>query len=278
MKAINNKYVVKELDTGNANIIAQGSIAKGVTITIQSDKSWVKENGVWPDTSSGKYGSYEKAYQFNVVNNYKKVKLIAIKKDNETGEVAQGDATLAGAVYGMYEDYGCTKLLKKYTTDSRNQFETDYVRCGSDYYLKEIVPPVGYLKNDKVYKIHEDGQEYTAEYNSAKSKLELGEDVVKGKVSIIKGKGNGNAGIVSPEVNAQFQVYIASSGSYDKAKDTEKDLLKTNSEGYAITKELPYGTYIVHQISGDDETEYCPDFYVDIKEQGKTYKYIRFIK
>lgn len=102
-----------------------------------------------------------------------------------------------------------TKLLKKYTTDSRNQFETDYVRCGSDYYLKEIVPPVGYLKNDKVYKIHEDGQEYTAEYNSAKSKLELGEDVVKGKVSIIKGKGNGNAGIVSPEVNAQFQVYIA---------------------------------------------------------------------
>lgn len=274
MKAINNKYVVKELDTGNANIIAQGSIAKGVTITIQSDKSWVKENGVWPDTSSGKYGSYEKAYQFNVKNNYKKVKLIAIKKDNETGEVAQGDATLAGAVYGMYEDYGCTKLLKKYTTDSRNQFETDYVRCGSDYYLKEIVPPVGYLKNDKVYKIHEDGQEYTAEYNSAKSKLELGEDVVKGKVSIIKGKGNGNAGIVSPEVNAQFQVYIASSGSYDKAKDTEKDLLKTNSEGYAITKELPYGTYIVHQISGDDETEYCPDFYVDIKEQGKTYKYL----
>ena len=108
MKAINNKYVVKELDTGNANIIAQGSIAKGVTITIQSDKSWVKENGVWPDTSSGKYGSYEKAYQFNVVNNYKKVKLTAIKKDNETGEVAQGDATLAGAVYGMYEDYGCT--------------------------------------------------------------------------------------------------------------------------------------------------------------------------
>ena len=100
------------------------------------------------------------------------------------------------------------------------------------------------------------------------------EDVVKGKVSIIKGKGNGNAGIVSPEVNAQFQVYIASRGSYDKAKDTEKDLLKTNSEGYAITKELPYGTYIVHQISGDDETEFCPDFYVDIKEQGKTYKYL----
>ena len=274
MKTISNKYVVKELDTGNANIIAQGSIAEGVTITIQSDKSWTKENGVWPDTSSGKYGSYEKAYPLDIINNYKKVKLTAVKNDNETGAVAQGDATLAGAFYGMYEDAQCTKLMKRYTTDENNQFETDYVRCGTDFYLKEITPPTGYLKNDKVYTVHENGQEYTVEYNSAKSKLELGEDVIKGNISIIKGKGNGTAGIVIPEVNAQFQVYLASSGSYDKAKAAEKDLLKTDKDGYAITKELPYGTYIVHQISGDDETEFCPDFYVDVKEHGKTYKYL----
>ena len=218
--------------------------------------------------------SYEKAYPLDIINNYKKVKLTAVKKDNETGAIAQGDSTLAGAVYGMYEDIQCTKLMKRYTTDANNQFETDYVRCGTDFYLKEITPPTGYLKNDKVYTVHENGQEYTAEYNSAKSKLELGEDVIKGNISIIKGKGNGTAGIVIPEVNAQFQVYLASSGSYDKAKAAEKDLLKTDKDGYAITKELPYGTYIVHQISGDDETEFCPDFYVDVKEHGKTYKYL----
>ena len=73
----------------------------------------------------------------------------------------------------MYEDAQCTKLMKRYTTDENNQFETDYVRCGTDFYLKEITPPTGYLKNDKVYTVHENGQEYTAEYNSAKSKLEL---------------------------------------------------------------------------------------------------------
>ena len=61
-------------------------------------------------------------------------------------KAAQGDATLAGAVYGMYEDKACTKLMKKYTTDAGTQFETDYVRCGKDYFIKEITPPTGYLK------------------------------------------------------------------------------------------------------------------------------------
>ena len=127
----------------------------------------------------------------NIVNKYKKVKLTAVKKDNETGEVAQGDATLSGAVYGMYEDKACTKLMKQYKTDKNGQFETDYVRCGTDYYLKEITPPTGYLKNDKVYVVDEDGKNYLAEYNSAKSKMELGEDVIKGYVEIIKIMTNG---------------------------------------------------------------------------------------
>lgn len=65
----------------------------------------------------------------------------------------------------MYEDKACTKLMKKYTTDAGNQFETDYVRCGKDYFIKEITPPTGYLKNEKVYTVNENGQVYTAEYN-----------------------------------------------------------------------------------------------------------------
>lgn len=273
MEDISNKYVIKELDTGNENIIATGSIAEGVTITIKSDKSWTKVDGAWPDTSNGK-GDYVKAYQIPVTNKYKKVKLTAVKKDNETGTVAQGDATLEGAVYGMYSDKACTKLMKQYTTGKNGQFETDYVRCGSDYYLKEITPPTGYLKNDTVYTIHEDGKEYTAEYNSANKKLELGEDVIKGNVDIIKIMTNGAVGITKPEANAEFQIYLASAGSYDKAKATERDYLKTNADGYAKSKDLSYGTYIVHQVKGADETEYVSDFYVDVKENGKTYKYI----
>ena len=86
--------------------------------------------------------------------------------------------------------------------------------------------------------------------------------------------GNGTAGIVKPEAGAKFQVYLASSGSYSAAKATEKDLLTTDKEGFAQTKELPYGTYLVHQIDGVDETEFAPDFYVDVKKDGETYKYL----
>lgn len=273
MDDISNKYVVKELDTGNENIIATGSIAEGMTITIKSDKSWTKVDGEWPDTANGK-GDYKKAYQLDVTNKYKKVKVTAVKLDEETGKVAQGDATLEGAVYGMYSDNACTKLMKQYTTDKNGQFETDYVRCGSDYYLKEITPPAGYLKNNKVYTVHEDGKEYTAEYNKAKKDYEVNDQVIKGNVDIIKIMTNGAVGITKPEANAEFQIYLASAGSYDRAKAAEKDYLKTNADGYAKSKDLPYGTYIVHQVKGADETEYVSDFYVDVKENGKTYKYI----
>ena len=273
MDNISNKYVVKELDTGNDNIIAIGSIAEGMTITIKSDKSWTKVDGAWPDTSEGK-GNYKKAYQLDVTNKFKKVKVTAVKLDEETGKVGQGDATLENAVYGMYSDKACAKLMKQYKTDKNGQFETDYVRCGSDYYLKEITPPTGYLENDKIYTVHEDGKEYTAEYNKAKEDYEVNDQVIKGNVDIIKIMTNGAVGITKPEANAEFQIYLASAGSYDKAKAAERDYLKTNADGYAKSKNLPYGTYIVHQVKGAHETEYVSDFYVDVKENGKTYKYI----
>lgn len=273
LKEINNQYIVREVNTNNDNIIATGSIAQGMTITIKSDKSWTKVDGSWPDTANGK-GDYEKAYQLDVTNKYKKVKVTAVKLDEETGKTAQGDATLEGAVYGMYSDKACTKLMKQYKTGKNGQFETDYVRCGSDYYLKEITPPTGYLKNDTVYTVHEDGKEYTAEYNKAKKDYEVKDKVIKGNVDITKIMTNGAVGITKPEANAEFQIYLASAGSYDNAKAAERDYLKTNADGYAKSKDLPYGTYIVHQVKGADETEYVSDFYVDVKENGKTYKYI----
>ena len=272
-KEINNQYIVREVNTNNDNIIATGSIVEGMTITIKSDKSWTKVDGAWQDTANGK-GDYEKAYQLDVTNKFKKVKVTDVKLDEETGKVAQGDATLEGAAYGMYSDKACTKLMKQYKTDKNGQFETDYVRCGADYYLKEITPPTGYLKNDTVYTVHEDGKEYTAEYNKAKKDYEVNDKVIKGNVDITKIMTNGAVGITKPEANAEFQIYLASAGSYDKAKAAEREYLKTNADGYAKSKDLPYGTYIVHQVKGADETEYVSDFLVDVKENGKTYKYI----
>ena len=93
-------------------------------------------------------------------------------------------------------------------------------------------------------------------------------------MAIIKGMGNGTAGIVSFEKSAQFQIYLASAGSYDKAKATERNILTTDLNGYAKSKQLPYGRYVVHQTVGAENTEKCSDFYVNVTENGITYQYL----
>ena len=284
MDDISNKYVIEEVNSGNDNILTSFVVDKGnnkitdatnnkVTVTLTKADSWTRNSdGKWPETAEESYSNYKLAYKPVLKDKYKKVKMTVWKKDSETGSTAQGDATLEGAVYGVYSDAACTKLVKSYKTNAKGTFETDYYRCGVNMYLKEITPPEGYLKNDKVYTITKDGQQFTNEYNSAETQVD--EDVVKGDVAIIKGMGNGTAGIVPFEKSAQFQIYLASAGSYDKAKATERDILTTDLTGYAKSKKMPYGTYVVHQTVGAANTEKCPDFYVNVKEKGKTYKYL----
>ena len=284
MDDISNNYVIEEISSGNNNILTSFVVGSGsnkitsqssnkVTVTLTKADSWKKNSdGKWPETAEESYSNYRLAYKPVLKDKYKKVKMTVRKKDSETGSTPQGDATLEGAVYGVYSDVACTKLVKSYKTNAKGTFETDYYRCGVNMYLKEITPPEGYLKNDKVYTITKDGQQFTNEYNSAETQVD--DDVVKGDVSIIKGMGNGLAGIVVPENKAQFQIYLASAGSYDKAKATERDILTTDLTGYAKSKKMPYGTYVVHQTVGAANTEKCPDFYVNVKENGKTYKYL----
>ena len=284
MDDISNNYVIEEISSGNNNILATFFVDSGskkitsqssnkVTVTLTKADSWKKNSdGKWPETAEESYSNYRLAYKPVLKDKYKKVKMTVWKKDSETGSTAQGDATLEGAVYGVYSDEACTKLVKSYKTNAKGTFETDYYRCGVNMYLKEITPPEGYIKNEKVYTITKDGQQFTNEYNSAETQAD--EDVVKGDVAIIKGMGNGKPGIVSPENSAQFQIYLSSAGSYEKAKTTERDILTTDLTGYAKSKKMPYGTYVVHQTVGAANTEKCPDFYVNVKENGKTYKYL----
>ena len=80
--------------------------------------------------------------------------------------------------------------------------------------------------------------------------------------------------IEQPEEGAEFQVYLASAGSYENAKETERDLLITDSYGFARSKDLPYGLYVVHQTAGAEGQKFVPDFSVFISKHGKTYYYI----
>ena len=88
-------------------------------------------------------------------------------------------------------------------------------------------------------------------------------------------KPSGGEGLIEqPEEGAKFQIYLASAGSYDAAKENERDLLVTDGDGFAVSKDLPYGRYRVHQIEGMDGQAFIADFTVFICENGQTYSYI----
>ena len=201
-------------------------------------------------------------------NVLKKWNLTVTKTDAET-KSAQGDASLAGAVYGIYNN---GKLVDKYTTDKNGSFTTSYYVCGDNWTLKEIEPSEGYLLDETEYNIGTEAKKYTIENNSVS--IGVTEDILKGKIAIIKHTDDGSTKIETPEKGAEFQVYLKSSGSYTKAKESERDNLICDEYGFAETKDLPYGTYTVHQTKGWNGTEFIADFDVFISENNKTYKYL----
>ena len=86
---------------------------------------------------------------------------------------------------------------------------------------------------------------------------------------------SGGEGIIEqPEEGAVFQIYLASAGSFDNAKESERDVVVTDADGFAYSKKLPYGRYCVHQVEGEEGQAFIPDFTVFIREDGQTYSYI----
>lgn len=200
-------------------------------------------------------------------NVLKKFTAQVTKQDSETVS-AQGDGTLAGAVYGIYRD---SELVDTYTTDENGYIKTKEYVCGN-YTVQEISPSEGYLLDETVYSVGAEAENYSVEYNPIS--MTVTEDVVKGKISIIKHSDNGSTQIETPEVGAEFEVYLKSSGSYENATETEHDYLTCNENGFAATKMLPYGIYVVHQTKGWESTEYMEDFEVVISENEKEYFYL----
>lgn len=202
-------------------------------------------------------------------NVLKKFRVNVTKQDYEKGH-AQGDAKLGGAVYGLFKG---NDLVAQYTTDSNGSFTTDYFVCGTDWTVREISPSEGYLLNDTVYRVGADPKDYTVEYNNAPD-MTVMEQVIKGKISIIKHTDNGDTQIETPEKGAEFQIYLKSSGSFVNADKDERDTIVCDQDGFASTKLLPYGVYTVHQTKGWDGREKITDFDVFINTDGKTYKFL----
>lgn len=211
---------------------------------------------------------WEKVTSRTFVNVLKKFNVTVTKTDAETG-TPQGDASLAGAVYGIYKG---EELVDTYTTDNNGQFTTKYYVCGDDWTIREISPSEGYLLDPTIHKVGAEPELYTVEYNSTAN--DVNEQVIKGNIAIIKHTDDGETQIETPEVGATFEVYLKSAGSYEKAKETERDVLTCDENGFAQTKDMPYGIYTVHQTSGWEGRELMKDFDVFISADGQTYRFL----
>lgn len=201
-------------------------------------------------------------------NVLKKFSVELRKADREKG-TPQGDASLAGAVYGIFDG---EKLIDTYKTDADGFFRTAYYVCGENWTMREIEPSPGYLLDETVYKIGAEAKLYTEEHNTIP--LSVTEQVIKGSIALIKHTDNGGTQIERPEVGAEFEIFLKSAGSYKTADAEERDVLVCDEYGFAESKLLPYGVYTVHQTKSWDGRDFMPDFDVYIAEDGQIYRYL----
>lgn len=201
-------------------------------------------------------------------NVLKKFQVTVTKSDAETG-APQGDANLAGAVYGIYKG---DQLVDAYTTDRNGQFTTRFYICDNDWTIREISPSEGYLLNDTIYPVGAEPELYTVEYNATAN--DVLETVQKGKIALIKHCDNGGTQIETPEAGAAFEVFLKSSGSFEAAEESERDTLVCDENGFAESKALPYGIYTVRQVEGWEGKALLPPFDVFVNKDGETYRYL----
>lgn len=191
------------------------------------------------------------------------------KNDRDYGAAA-GDATLGGAVYRVYYPQGTGETYSDITTDETGFAMVENMPFGQ-IRVQEITAPTGYKLDPIVhtYNITSGGNEEPFVLDN----FSLRDEVIKGQIAI---KTQSDIALLSLDTldaqDRKFEVYLASSGSYDDAKETERDIVTADENGTALTKLLPYGTYTVREI-GEDGEVLSEGFNASIIEDKKTYVY-----
>ena len=222
------------------------------------------------DTSVHRFSVDGKNTDIPVVDDPGRIRLIIRKKDSTTGSnTASGNASLAGAVYRVsYLENGAT-TYKDITTNSAGVADLRDIPLGL-VSVQEISSPAGYNLDTRVhtYKVH---PSQTTPITFELEPADFTEEVMKGQIALHKQYETLDE--PADEQGAEFDVYLKSAGSFDAAKETERDHITTGADGMATTKDLPYGTYVVHQTKGGNGRQLVADFDVSISEDGKVYSY-----
>lgn len=205
----------------------------------------------------------------NVVDDPGVIVLTVRKKDRDTNTgTPTGNASLEGAVYRVFYTQNGQEVYKDITTNSNGVAALTRIPLGL-VKVQEIKSPVGYKLDERVrtYNITTGGSEDVFELEPA----DFTEEVMKGQITLHKQYETLDD--LAEEQGAEFDVYLKSAGSFDAAKETERDHITTGADGMATTKDLPYGTYVVHQTKGGNGRQLVADFDVSISEDGKVYSY-----
>ena len=214
------------------------------------------------------YLTYNSA-TMDVVDDPTTIRLTVKKKDSETNtSVAQGNASLAGAQYKVTYVNGTKTVENIVTTNSSGSATLRGLPIGVTVTVQEITAPAGYKLDSRVHTYVTTTKTEKIEYDLEPE--DFTEDVFKGHIQITKQIEMLGAD-AQLEQGTEYQVYLKSAGSYANAKDTERDYLVTGADGKATTKDLPYGTYTLHQVKGVPGREF-KDMDVDVHENGKTYE------
>ena len=268
---IANSYYMKELGAP-AGYVRNGEDVYSFTFQYTTDKEATV--------------SFNHTFQNERIN--AKIKLV--KEDSETGKTAQGDATLEGAVYGLYarEDivhpdgqtgvlYPAGTQIATLTTDTEGNAEVADLYLGK-YYVKELTPPVGYLADPGEHDLEcNDEGDLVQTVERTVTSLE---DVIKQPFQVIKAANNGKTDTDLLK-GVGFSAYLESSlkknkdGSYDFTSATPVVLtadgqteMFTDERGYACSIPLAYGTYIVRETTTPHNFKPVDDFKVVISENN----------
>ena len=179
-----------------------------------------------------------------------------IKKDKGS------NALLAGAVYGIYADEACTKLIKKMpATNAKGESEVKITKTQDTVYLREISGPSGYVLDTKAY-----GVKLVVGQTASKN---LTDKEQKGALTIYKeGEVLTGAAVTEDGVTFAYEkrklkgaVYSVYAGADIKAADGTliykkgalvKDNLVTGDDGSVTLKDLYLGTYTVTETKAPD--------------------------
>ena len=262
----NDPVIATFTTNANGKATLSRKLENGDYVTIEQ----VAPLGYTLDKNVHRFSINGKSANLDVVDDPTKIRLTVRKKDADTNSnVPQGDATLEGAQYRITYTNNDEKIENIVTTNKSGQAVLRNIPIGVLVTVEEIGVPLGYKLDSKVHTYITTTDTKELEYDLIPE--DFTEEVMKGQIALHKQYETLDD--LAEEQGAEFDIYLKSAGSYAAAKETERDHITTGADGMATTKDLPYGTYVVHQTKGGNGRQLVSDFDVVISEDGKTYSY-----